>query len=590
LEGGLGLEYLRRQSLRNKLKIAFLAVIVISVLMTGGLSYTISAGILERNALTLTQDTVARSAQIVDEKLNRLMLIMMTFMISQPFYDMLRDVVSRDAGKYYTHLSDLDNVFSQARIAEPLIHSIYVYTPIGEFYPSSMNRNRANAFEDTFLYERIEQENRNQWVEGHEDMLFSGNERVISLILQPIFDTPVSGVYIIVNIREEGFRKLVQGDAGEEANSFLLNSAGETVYPARDALVRQAVDAGHLGRQMNRPEGSQPFVLEGETYLLNYARLDIADWTMTTIRPRAVVLKDLVYVKWLIVGVAAVVFMVTLLISGAFARYLLRPLQGLLEVMKRVETNDLTARFESGSGDELAQVGIRFNRMLEQIVRLIDEVTEAETHKRTAEIKALSAQMDPHFLYNTLNTIYWKLKLKQIEPSQQMVLSLSRLFQLGLNNGREMTTVAKELEHVRQYLELQLSCYEGLFTYEIHMRRPELSGQWLPRILLQPLTENSILHGFRDMKSGGRIDIEIDGDEERWTLVVRDNGHGMDEEQLEAMLLSESKKGYAVSNLIRRLQLYYGGAAELRVDSVPTRGTTITIALPVKGEYAHESA
>ncbi|GBF76419.1 two-component sensor histidine kinase [Paenibacillus sp. 598K] len=584
------MDYLGRQSLRNKLKIAFLAVIVISVLMTGGLSYYISAATLEKNALKLTQDTVTRSAQIVDEKLNKLMLIMMTLMISQPFSDMLKDVVFEDSSRYYTRLSDLDNVFSQARIAEPLIHSIYVYTPIGEFYPSSMNRNRANAFEDTFLYARIEQENRNQWVEGHEDMLFSGNERVISLILQPIFDTPVSGVYIIVNIREEGFRKLVQGDAGEEATSFLLNTAGETVYPAREPLVRQAVDAGHLGRQMNRPEGSQPFVLDGETYLLNYARLDIADWIMTTIRPRSVVLKDLAYVKWLIVAVAAVVFTVTLLISGAFARYLLKPLQGLLKVMKRVETNDLTARFESRSSDELGQVGFRFNRMLEQIVRLIDEVTEAETHKRTAEIKALSAQMDPHFLYNTLNTIYWKLKLKQIEPSQQMVLSLSRLFQLGLNNGREMTTVAKELEHVRQYLELQLSCYEGLFTYEIHMRRPELSGLRLPRILLQPLTENSILHGFRDMKSGGRIDIEIDGDEERWTLIVRDNGHGMDEEQLEAMLLSESKKGYAVSNLIRRLQLYYGGSAELRVDSAPTRGTTITIALPVKGEVAHESA
>ncbi|WP_245583066.1 cache domain-containing sensor histidine kinase [Paenibacillus daejeonensis] len=590
LEGVVSMDYLRRQSLRNKLKIAFLAVIVISVLMTGGLSYYISAAILERNALNLTQDTVARSAQIVDEKLNKLMLIMMTFMISQPFYDMLRDVVSQDAGRYYTHLSDLDNVFSQAKIAEPLIHSIYVSTPIGEFYPSSMNRNRAHAFEDTLLYARIEQENRNQWVEGHEDMLFSGNERVISLILQPIFDTPVSGVYIIVNIREEGFRKLVQGNAGEEATSFLLNSAGETVYPAREQLVRQAVDTGHLGRQVKRLEGSQPFVLDGETYLLNYARLDIADWTMTTIRPRSVVLKDLAYVKWLIVAVAAVVFTVTLLISGAFARYLLRPLQGLLKVMKRVETNDLTARFESGSSDELGQVGFRFNRMLEQIVRLIDEVTEAQTHKRTAEIKALSAQMDPHFLYNTLNTIYWKLKLKQIEPSQQMVLSLSRLFQLGLNNGREMTTLAKELEHVRQYLELQLSCYEGLFTYEIHVHQPKLSTLWLPRILLQPLTENSILHGFRDMKSGGRLDIEIDGNEERWTLVVRDNGHGMDEEQVEAMLLSESKKGYAVSNLIQRLQLYYGDTAEFRVDSAPARGTTITISLPLKGEYVHESA
>lgn len=130
------MDYLRRQSFRSKLKAAFLAVILLSVLMTGGLSYYISAATLEKNALKLTQDTVIRSAQIVDEKLNKLMLIMMTFMISQPFYDMLKDAASGDASRYYTHLNDLDNVFSQARIAEPLIHSIYVSTPIGEFYSS----------------------------------------------------------------------------------------------------------------------------------------------------------------------------------------------------------------------------------------------------------------------------------------------------------------------------------------------------------------------------------------------------------------------------------------------------------------------
>jgi two-component system sensor histidine kinase YesM len=584
------LDYLRRQSFRNKLKVAFLAVIVLSVLMTGGLSYYISAATLEKNALKLTQDTVARSAQIVDEKLNKLMLIMMTFMISQPFHDMLKDVVSGDASKYYTHLNDLDNVFSQARIAEPLIDSIYVFTPIGEFYPSSMNRNRLTAFKDTFLYERIGQEKKNLWVEGHEDMLFSGKDRVISLILEPIFDTPVSGVYIVVNIREDGFRKLVQGDTGEEASSFLLNDAGEPVYPAQEPLVRQAVNAGNLRSLMNRSKGSQSFELNGETYLLNYARLGIADWTMTTIQSRAGVLKDLVVVKWLIAGVALAAFTVTTLISGAFARYLLKPLQGLLKVMKRVECNDLTARFESGSGDELGQVGFRFNRMLERIVVLIDEVTEAQTHKRSAEIKALSAQMDPHFLYNTLNTIYWKLKLKQIEPSQQMVMSLSRLFQLGLNNGREITTLSKELEHVRQYLELQLSCYEGLFSYEIHVREPELTALSIPRIILQPLVENSILHGFRDLKSGGRIEIEIAGGGERWTIAVRDNGSGMDEDRVRMLFWRESKKGYAVSNLIRRLQLYYGYGADFHVDSAPERGTEIRISLPRKGEHSDEQS
>ncbi|MEK3686855.1 cache domain-containing sensor histidine kinase [Paenibacillus sp. FSL R10-2736] len=580
------MDYFRKQSFRSKLKTAFLAVILLSVLMTGGLSYSISAAILEKNALKLTQDTVVKSAQIIDEKLNKLTLIMMTFMISQPFHDMMRDVVSGDTGRYYTHLNDLDNVFSQARIAEPLIQSIYVSTPIGEFYPSSMNRNRLTEFKDTFLYERIEQEKKNLWVEGHEDMLFSGKDRVISLILEPIFDTPVSGVYIVVNIREDGFRKLVSGGTGGGAHSFLLNASGEPVYSVKDPLVRQAVEGSHLtGRISSSRDLSNTFRLGGESYLLNYAHLGIADWTMTTIQSKASVLKDMIYVKWMLVVVALAAFTVTMMVSGAFTRYLLRPLQGLMKVMKKVESNDLTARFESSSGDELAQVGIRFNRMLEQIVVLIGEVTEAETNKRSAEIKALSAQMDPHFLYNTLNTIYWKLNLKQVEQSQRMVVSLSRLFQLGLNKGQEITTLSKELEHVRQYLELQCSCYEGLFRYEIHVEDEALNTLPIPRILLQPLVENSILHGFRDLESGGVIGIEILDEGERWCLTIRDNGAGMEEDQVRALFWRESDKGYAVSNLIRRLQLYYGDSAAFRVDSGPGRGTAVIISLPKREEH-----
>ncbi|WP_246553386.1 sensor histidine kinase [Paenibacillus tritici] len=580
------LDYFRKQSFRSKLKTAFLAVILLSVLMTGGLSYSISAAILEKNALKLTQDTVVKSAQIIDEKLNKLTLIMMTFMISQPFHDMMRDVVSGDTGGYYTHLNDLDNVFSQARIAEPLIQSIYVSTPIGEFYPSSMNRNRLTEFKDTFLYERIEQEKKNLWVEGHEDMLFSGKDRVISLILEPIFDTPVSGVYIVVNIREDGFRKLVSGGTGGGGHSFLLNASGEPVYSVKDPLVRQALEGSHLGGMISSSRDlSNTFRLGGESYLLNYAHLGIADWTMTTIQSKASVLKDMIYVKWMLVVVALAAFTVTMMVSGAFTRYLLRPLQGLMKVMKKVESNDLSARFESSSGDELAQVGIRFNRMLEQIVVLIGEVTEAETNKRSAEIKALSAQMDPHFLYNTLNTIYWKLNLKQVEQSQRMVVSLSRLFQLGLNKGQEITTLSKELEHVGQYLELQCSCYEGLFRYEIYVEDEALNTLPLPRILLQPLVENSILHGFRDLESGGVIDIEVLDEGERWCITVRDNGTGMEEDQVRALFWQESEKGYAVSNLIRRLQLYYGDSAVFRVDSGPGRGTAVILSLPKREEH-----
>ncbi|TNJ60002.1 sensor histidine kinase [Paenibacillus hemerocallicola] len=579
---------LNKLSFRGKLRSAFLAVTILSILITGVFSYSIAANRMETNAMKLTQDAVVKSAQIADEKLSKLMIVMMTFMISQPFQSMLKDVLFGEKGQYFTHLANLDNVFSQARMAEPLIHSIYVSTPIGEFYPLSMNRNRQASFADTPLFGRVSEQKRNIWVEGHEDNLFLGKARVVSLILEPIADFPLKDVYVVVNIREEGLRKLVAPDTAEVASRFLLDADAGLVATEPDALVRQAVGSGILAPFVHNRDQSTGYSseeLNGDTYLINYARLGINDWTILSIQSKADVLKDMNDVKWLILLLTVCCFIVTVLVSDALTRYLLKPLLGLQRVMKRVEGNDLTARFESRSSDELAQVGNRFNRMLEQIVVLIEEVRQAETNKRSAEIKALSAQMDPHFLYNTLNTIYWKLKLGQVEPSQQMVVALSRLFQIGLNKGNEITTLDKELQHVRQYLELQAFCYESLFEYDIRVREAWLTDLPVPRIMLQPLVENSILHGFGGMESGGRITIEADGDMERqrWYITVKDNGRGMDETTVRSLHRPEPERGYAIGNMFSRLRLYYGDEADVTIESGPDEGTTVRLSLPLKG-------
>lgn len=147
---------------------------------------------------------------------------------------------------------------------------------------------------------------------------------------------PVSGVYIVVNIREDGFRKLVRGDSGGGAESFLLNAEGLPVYSVKDPLIKKAVESGHLTEMLERSTADHDsFEIGGESYLLNYAHLGITDWTMTTIQSKAAVLKDMIYVKWMLVFVALAVFTVTLFISGAFTRYLLGPLQGLMKVMKK---------------------------------------------------------------------------------------------------------------------------------------------------------------------------------------------------------------------------------------------------------------
>jgi two-component system, sensor histidine kinase YesM len=579
-----------RLSFRNKLRFAFLILTVTSILVTGGVSYTIASNVLEDNALKLTQDTVEQASQNVDEKLNKLMLVMMTFMISQPFRSMLKDVVNGEEGKYYTHLSDMDNVFSQARMGEPLIHSIFIATPMGDFYPLTMNRNREVRFEDTPMYERVRKEKRNVWVEGHEDMLFSGKTRVVSLVLEPVFEYPlpsVNDVYVVVNIREDGLRKLIGPETESGSIRFLLDAEGALVNLENDPLINQAASSDFLAPFIKEAStGHSTYELNKQQYLLNYARLGTNDWTIMAIQSKDHVLQDLKNVRWMIFIVIAVCILLTFLISNVYTRYLLRPLQRLQLVMKRVESNDLTARFESRHGDELAQVGFRFNRMLEQIVLLIDEVKQAETNKRAAEIKALSAQMDPHFLYNTLNTIYWKLKLKQVEKSQGMIMSLSKLFQLGLNKGNEITTLDQELQHVTQYLELQAECYENLFDYHIRMEESWLGGLAVPRIMLQPLVENSILHGFESMESGGRIDITIASDMVSGCCVIRvqDNGSGMDETAVNSLYLQGTGRGYAIGNMVSRLQLYYGEAAELVIESETGKGTVTVIRIPLKGD------
>jgi two-component system, sensor histidine kinase YesM len=578
---------LNKVSFRNKLRTAFLSITILSILITSVLSYTITATILQNNALKLTQDTIVKSAQSVDEKLSKLMVVMMTFMISQPFQTMLKDVSVGNQSTYYTHMTNLDNVFSQARIAEPLIHSIYVSTPMGEFYPLTLNRNRQHAFQDSPLYERFQKEKRTVWVEGHEDLLFSGKQRVISLVLEPIADFPLKDVYVVVNIREEGLQRLVRSETDRQSIRFLLNTDAKLVSKEPDPLVTQVADSPMVEQiVLSGASGSTSYELGREDYLLNYARLGVNQWTIIAIQSMDHVLKDMIYVKWMIVAITAASFVLTLLVSGAFTRYLLKPLQELQKIMKRVEGNDLTARYHSRNEDELAQVGNRFNRMLEQIVRLIEEVKVAEASKRSTEIKALSAQMDPHFLYNTLNTIYWKLKLKKVDESQKMVVSLSRLFQLGLNKGQEITTLAKEIQHVSQYLELQAFCYEGLFEYDIVVEDPELLEVAVPRIILQPLVENSILHGFNSMESGGQITVRVarEPERDRWSMVVQDNGCGMEESMLRSMVHLSPEHGYAIGNLISRLQLVYGHEVELQVSSKLREGTTVYLSIPMKGD------
>ena len=175
-----------------------------------------------------------------------------------------------------------------------------------------------------------------------------------------------------------------------------------------------------------------------------------------------------------------------------------------------------------------------------------------------------------------------------------MVLALSRMFQLGLNRGRAITTVENEIEHVKQYLLIQQRSYVGVFDYRIEIGDDSLLDEPILKLMLQPLVENAILHGFKNKRSGGKILLRFEREGPSIRITVTDNGMGMDAEQMmrairQADVTANEKSSYALYNIYNRLRLYYGDKAEMTITSRPDEETTVSLLVPpTKSEQSDE--
>lgn len=578
---------LYKLTLKKRMWVSFVLLIAFSIAATGGLSYNISARVIERNTFQLSQDNLNTSARVLDEKAKQILVSVLNIMISQPFVQMSKDSAAGKKDGYYGHMTAMNSAFTQAKLAEPSIESIFIATPIGEFYSASYYRNQNYSFYDSPMYAKLQETKEPFWVEGHEDLLFQGKDRVISLVMQSISDKP--DIYFVVNLNEKAIQSILSDRLTEqdENNLFLINRNAESVLMNQQALPKSYNKDFLEDRIGTSSRGHFEVDISTQNDLINYATLKFnPDWLLLSVQSRSDLLKDLGWIQWATVLIMLICIIMAVLVSNLLSAILLKPLYHLQMLMSKVGRNDLSVRFKSNYQDEVSQVGHKFNSMLLEITELIDEVKDAEREKRKSEAKALQAQISPHFLYNTLNTIIWKMETGELDNSKSMVIALSKLFQLGLNHGDEWTTVEKELLHVRQYLTIQQLCYEELFDFDIVVSDDTIYSLPIMKIMLQPLVENSLLHGFEHMESGGKIRIELTAEQQQLRIVVEDNGSGMEADKLQLGLLqatSNGKKGYALRNVYNRLQLYYGGEATMELTSEPFESTMVTITIPMKG-------
>ena len=313
-------------------------------------------------------------------------------------------------------------------------------------------------------------------------------------------------------------------------------------------------------------------------------QIDIADsdWTLIGVASLEQLQMLQSQMLYSFVGMGVLALLMCLIGIWFVLRLWIKPLQNLQAVILKIGSGESNLRAEEKGSPELVDLAQQFNKMLDQIEQLMEAVKTEEQNVRRYELRALSAQINPHFLYNTLDTIVWMSEFNDSKRVVELTKSLAQYFRLALNQGHEQIALKDEIDHVRQYLFIQKQRYGDKLRYEIE-EDESLADYKLPKLILQPLVENAIYHGIKEIDRPGIIRVTSTVEEGKLVLSIYDNGCGFDlQDSSEKTLLRLG--GVGLKNVDQRLRLQFGEGYRMEIQSEQDIFTLIKIYLPLSND------
>ncbi len=373
---------------------------------------------------------------------------------------------------------------------------------------------------------------------------------------------------------------------GQRGYCFLMDDAGNIIYHPQQQLIY----AGLKSEDTEALAALEDGAYADDTVIYSVASVGESGWRAVGVSyVDELVNRNVNDMIRLSLWLAVVVLAVAVLTSWLLSRLIGKPLRGLASAMESFESDaDHFTYRPVGGTREVQELSDSFEHMVLRIQELMTTVREEEVNLRKTELKALQAQINPHFLYNTLDSIAWMCEQGRNADAVKMVHALARLFRISISRGHELIPIAKELEHAESYLQIQMYRYKNQFTYTFDVD-PDCLGYYCNKITLQPIIENSINHGLDLMVEEGRIDVRVRFDGDDIVFSVQDNGVGMGPEQLEAIMQNgpTDRTGIGIKNVNDRLKIYFGRNYGLSITSEPDVGTCVEIRMPRirEGDY-----
>lgn len=556
---------------------AIIAIALISLIIFQRFTNSLNATIIEENS-----GIVGQLGESVDSYLRNAMKVSDSI-----YYNVIKNTdISNDDIKRGMNLIYVNN--------DNMIDDIALISGKGELIesmPALRLKDNSNVLEKDFFKKSMAESEYINFSMPHIRDLFDRNESsyswVISLsrAVEVTDEGKATQALLLINLNYMYFEEIFSNvNLGNGGYVYLTNDRGDIIWHPKQNEIYSGRFKEDNKYAATLKDGITVENVSGKNLTLNVRTIGYTGWKLVGVTPSAALGVDGIKFRFFVLFVADLFLFLLAMINAFISDKISNPIKSLDGSVREIESGNLDVEIVPSGSYEVEHLGKSIKNMLGRIKVLMSDLVEEHNAKRKSEFDTLQSQINPHFLYNTLDIIVWMIENENSDKAVSIVTALAKFFRISLSKGKNIITVKDEVEHVRNYLMIQNMRFKNRFEYSIDVDEEVLSYSSL-KLMLQPLVENAIYHGMEFMDGDGEIDVKVFKEDDSLYFTITDNGLGMSEDMVEALLSKDfvpSKKGsgIGVKNVNERIKLYFGNEYGLKVESEPDEGTKITIHLP----------
>ncbi|MFS0775051.1 histidine kinase [Neobacillus sp. 3P2-tot-E-2] len=571
--------------MQKKLLIQFIILSIVPILLLGAVSVVITYNITKNNAIQFSKEIVHQTTQKIDELLLEVEKSALITAEEPAVQEALRNPISSDIAKKYSQELEINTRLNLIANYNEKLFGIYVIGNNGGRFKSNYGTELTYDINHSLWYKDVVVKRDVTWFSARVGSLLvkTAGEFFISAGY-PIKDKAsgkISGI-VMVDVPEQQLATIAQAKLGEKGYISILDDENSVItHPNRNLITTKL----KLDQSKKIITSENTKVIYTASRILIEETSTVTGWKIIGTIPIGELTKDSIVIRNIIILILFLVCSSALFFAYQFSRLTVKPLKDMTHSMKVVEEGNFNVKLPSIGNDEIGQLNTGFNVMIQRIQELMDRVLTEQESLRQAELKSLQYQINPHFLYNTLDSIVWLTRANKNEEAIKMVIAITKLFRIGISRGEDIITLEEEIEHVGSYLTIQHMRYSKKFDYTIEI--PKSFHRYKTfKVILQPIVENAIYHGIKLKKEKGHISVSVKDREDHLLLIVKDTGKGMDEETVKR-LNNTLKDGpgeklniYGLKNVEERIKLFFGEGYGITFHSILGEGTTAEIKIP----------